>query len=84
MLIKETGRFIQNQRPRVHSRGQKQKQKQKKMMKLTLVTLLALIATATGSALPTPEFSPDGHCEAGEGVACSGSIIGNVNEISYG
>ena len=63
----------------MHSRGKKQKQKQKKMM-----MLLALIATATASALPRPEFSPDGHCEAGEGVTCSGSIIGNVNEISYG
>ena len=51
-------------------------------MKFTLVMLLAFFATA--AALPTPEFSPDGHCEAGEGVACSGSIIGNVNEISYG
>ena len=48
------------------------------MIKFTLVTLLALIATATASALPRPELSPDGHCVAGEGVACSGSIIGKL------
>jgi len=50
------------------------------MTKLTLVLFFALFAVSHNAAWPKPEpvLSPDGHCETGEGLTCSGTIIGPV------